>query len=60
MKILKVKRGKKHRYLGMDLDFENEGMVKVSKIPYVEEIIKTFPEEIGNSFANTPAAEHSF
>ena len=42
----------------MDLDFECDEMVKVSMIPYMEEIIKNFPEEVGTSIAATPAAEH--
>ena len=57
---IKVKRGRKQHYLGMDLDFQNKGVVEVSMISYAEEIIKSFPEEIGNSYASTPAAEHLF
>ena len=37
---IKVKRGQKHHYLGIDLNFECKGEVKVSMIPYVGEIIK--------------------
>ena len=44
----------------MDRDFEERGVVKVSMIPYVQDIIKNFPEEIGISTAATPAAEHLF
>ena len=55
---IKVRKGRKHHYLGMDLDFLNKGAVEISMYPYFEKIIKSFPEEIGNSCANTPAAEH--
>ena len=43
---MKVKRGRKHHYLGMDLDFQSKGAVEVSMIPYVEEIIKNFLEKM--------------
>ena len=57
---IKVKRGRKHHYLGMDLDFESKGAVEISMVPYVQEIIKSFPEEIGSLYASTPAADHLF
>ena len=49
------KRGKKQHYLGMDLNFENERMVKVSMIPYKDEIMNNFSEEIGTLTAAAPA-----
>ena len=33
---LNVMRGKKHEYLGIDLDFTKQGKVIVSMIPYLE------------------------
>ena len=42
------------------MDFEEKGIVKISMVPYVEEIIRNFPEEVGVSTAATPAAEHLF
>ena len=57
---IKVKQGKKHRYLGMDLDFEQKGIVKASMIPYVEEIINNFPKPVGASIASNPAGDHLF
>ena len=39
---IKVKRGRKHQYLGMGMDFEERGIVRISMILYVKEIIKTF------------------
>ena len=52
-----VKRGTKHQYLGMDMDFGYKGEVKILAILYVEEIIKNFPEEVGTWTAATLAAE---
>ena len=46
---IKVKKRRKHHYLGMDFDFQNKGAEEVSMIPYVKQITKSFPEEIGNS-----------
>ena len=34
--------------------------MKMSKIPYAEEIIRNFPEEVVISTATTPATEHLF
>ncbi len=56
---LKVNCGKKHKYLGMDLDFTLPGEVKISMIPYVQNILNKFLEEIGKSASN-PAADHLF
>ena len=57
---IEVKRGKQHHYLWMDLNFEDDGKVTVSMTPYIEEIIKNYPEEIGSSTAMTPAMKHLF
>ena len=57
---IKVKRGKQHHYLRLDLNFEENEKVKVSMIPHIEEIMKNFREEIGSSMAISPAAEHLF
>ena len=37
-----VSRGKKHKYLGMDLDFNTKGEVKVTMADYTKECIKIF------------------
>ena len=57
---IKVKCGKKHHYLGMDLDFEQKGVVNVSMVPYVEEIINNFPEPLETLITTTPAGDHLF
>ena len=44
----------------MNLDCGYQGEVKVSMIPYVEEIIENFPKEIGTSTVATPTADHLF
>jgi Reverse transcriptase (RNA-dependent DNA polymerase) len=51
-------KGNQHTYLGMDLDFDNRKL-KVTMIPYLQEIIDEFPDEIGKA-SSTPAALHLF
>ena len=41
----------------MTLDYSIPGEVNISMIPYIEEIIRTFPEEIQGP-ASTPAADY--
>lgn len=43
----------------MQLDYSEKGKCKIGMIPYTEEIINDFPEEIIGSAA-TPAADHLF
>ena len=50
--------GKQHTYLGMDLDFSDKKL-KVSMVPYFQDIIDDFPEDISKSFS-TPAGNHLF
>ena len=54
---LTVKRGKVHDYLGMELDYSEEGSVKVYMIKYTGKILRYLPEKIVGSEAS-PAAEH--
>ena len=56
---LAVHRGKRHDYLGMDLDYSDPGKVKISMIKYLHKIIQGFPEVI-KSGAATPTADHFF
>ena len=56
---LKVNRGKIHDYLGMNLDFSEDGNCKVSMIPYLNELLRDFPELLG-AIATSPAADHLF
>lgn len=55
----KVDRGKVHEYLGMNLDYRTPGVVRISMIPYVEKIIRNFPEDLG-AIAPSPGADHLF
>ena len=48
-----------NNYLGMDLDYSEEGVVKISMLQYVQNILDSVPEEIRWS-SKTPAAEHPF
>ena len=55
---MKVSRGKTHKYLGMEIDFTQERVCKVSMFDYIEEIIKTFeqiaPEHKGSKECAAP------
>ena len=51
---LVTRRGKKHTYLGMNLDFTESGSVKFSMIDYLKVLIVDFPVEIEGSIG-TPA-----
>jgi len=54
-----IHRGKVHDYLGMDLDFSSDKVLKIRMIKYIKKIHEEFPEEIKTAAA-TPAAEHLF
>ena len=54
-----IHRGKVHDYLGMDLDFNSNKVLKIGMIKYLKKILEELPEEI-KSAAATPAAEHLF
>ena len=43
---LVTRRGKKHTYLGMNLDFTESGSVKKSMIDYLKVLIVNFPVEM--------------
>jgi len=56
---VKASRGKKHDYLGMNLDYTEEGAVKIEMCKYVQSMIDTFPVEIKIG-SKTPASEGLF
>lgn len=56
---LSVNRGKVHDYLGMELDFSENGNVMVNMEKYLEEVLVDLPEDMDGT-AVTPAAEHLF
>jgi len=51
-------RGKIHDYLGMTLDFRQDGVMKVDMTAYVEKMLKEFPVKFGDMGAPSPAAEN--
>ena len=52
-------RGKVHDYLGMIMDFSEEGKVSINMVEYIKTIIDDFPEEI-IGIKTSPAADHLF
>ena len=57
---IKLSRGKKHEYLGMSLDYEHDGEIRILIKQYVRKIINEFLEVIDGKTAATPAAEYLF
>ena len=57
---LSVERGRQHTYLEIDLNYRVEGEIIVSIIPYMQEIVNEFPEDLSGKTAKTPAANHLF
>ena len=55
----KITRVKVHDYLGMDMDWIQDGTMIVSMIKYPRKVIDNFPEVIRNT-ATTPMSEHLF
>ena len=54
-------RGKHHEYLGMTLNFEEKGAVKIEMAKYVEEMLKSFPIQFSDKqVASTPAGDRIF
>ncbi|VEU34053.1 unnamed protein product [Pseudo-nitzschia multistriata] len=52
-------RGKIHDYVGMTIDYSEEGKVKFSMFDYLEEIIQNLPDSLRGT-AVTPAGDHLF
>jgi hypothetical protein len=56
-----IHRGKKHDYLGMEIDFSEKGKVKIGMTEYVESMLEVFPEKIkSTNTAVTPASDGLF
>ena len=51
-------RGAKHDYLAMNLDFSEQGKVKIDMVDYATNMCKDFPEKLGH--VSTPWTENSF
>jgi hypothetical protein len=56
---MRVSRGKKHDYLGMDLDYSVPGEVRVTMVDYLKRVITEFPE-VTTGGATSSAAEKLF
>ena len=56
---LTINRGKIHDYLGMTLNFTEEGKVKIKMLDYVANMLAEAPDEMDGK-APTPAANHLF
>jgi hypothetical protein len=51
--------GRKHDYLGVDMEFMEDGTMEVSMFKYLEGVLEDFPEVIRGRSA-TPAASYLF
>ena len=56
---LKVDFGRVYEYLGMDLDYSEEVILKVSMIKYLNNILREFPKTL-ETLASSPADDHIF
>ena len=58
---MKLKRGKIHEYLGMQLDFSVAGQVKITMLDYIQEMLEDFHKfDPSKTVSRTPAADHIF
>ena len=57
---LTVNRGKVHEYLGMTIDFSEDGKVMFKMQDYVQNMIDEAPEELMKGMASSPAANYLF
>ncbi len=56
---LTMRTGRKHDYLGMDMEFTSKGTLQVSMITYLKNVIMGFPEMITGKVA-TPVGDYLF
>jgi hypothetical protein len=56
---LSMHKGNKHNYLGVDLEFNDDGTLDMLMVNYLKSVIAEFPEMITGKAA-TPAANHLF
>ena len=56
-KDMTVRRGKKHKYLGMDLDWRKKGLLGIGMIPYNKETVSMWSEPLETQ-VKTPAGKH--
>ena len=54
---MKLKWGKMHEYLGMQLDFTVAGQVKITMFDYIQEMLEDFHKfDLSKTVSRTPAA----
>jgi hypothetical protein len=56
---LSMHTGRKHDYLGVDMEFNKDSTLVVSMFKYLDNVIRDFPEVISGQ-ATTPAADYLF
>eukprot|EP00957_Ditylum_brightwellii_P094946 7230483-Ditylum_brightwellii.AAC.1 len=54
---MKTTCGKVHDYLGVTLDYQKQGKVKIIIVKYTKDVVETFLEPIEGS-VNAPATNH--
>ena len=57
---MEVHRGRVHQFLGMELDFSDEGVCHVKQFNHVGEMITNYEVDIGDKTAATPASNQLF
>jgi hypothetical protein len=55
-----VTTGRIHEYLGMTLDYTERGKVVINMDHYVDELLESIPNDMGDGIATTPAATHLY
>jgi hypothetical protein len=54
-------RGQVHDYIGMELDYQKQGELKINMTKYVENMLSNFPVKLGKKdVAKTPAGDNLF
>jgi hypothetical protein len=56
---LTITRGKVHEYLGMTLNFSQQGKVKITQVPYIQGMLDELPTDMDREAA-TAASPHLF
>jgi len=56
---VKAKRGAKHNYLGMTLDYTTPGVLKIDMTEYVKSMVEEFPQKVQGRNA-TPWTKNLF
>ena len=54
-----MKFGKVNEYIGMELDYSEEGIVKIPMINYLNNVLRELSEHLGTP-ASSPASDHIF